>query len=162
VEKKKEAFSRSGKDIISASFSHPRDIHAVTSPFWARRVYRRFKAVNGSRKYLSPENGTHRGLDLQGREGDPVYAIADGTVVLAEPMFYEGGFTVIDHGNMIFSYYMHQSKINVAAGRRVRAGETIGRVGSTGIVTGAHLHVSLVINGVHADPLSLLPLRIRD
>lgn len=159
---KKEIFARATPNAIGARFSHPRDEHYVTSSFWMKRLYQRFTIKKGRRVALAPQNNTHRGIDLRGKEGAPIFAIADGVVAYADTMFYEGNFTVIDHGNRIFSYYMHQSKINVKTGDAVKAGDVIGLVGSTGISTGAHLHVSLVVNGVQVDPLSVLPIRARE
>jgi murein DD-endopeptidase MepM/ murein hydrolase activator NlpD len=110
--------------------------------------------VTGSR------NSIHRGLDLKGDVGAPVYAMADGEVVLAHTMFYEGKMVVVDHGNQIFSYYQHLDSISVKTGDIVKAGDTVGGVGATGMVTGPHLHVAFVIHGVHIDPLSILSLPI--
>ncbi len=160
--KKDEAFARVSKDRIGAAFSHPRDVHHITSPFWAGRWYKQYTRQRGRFIWLRPKFNRHNGLDLRGKEGDPIFAMADGTVALAEEMYYEGNLTILDHGNGIFSYYMHQSSFEVKPGRRVRAGELIGRVGSNGISSGPHLHVALLVNGVFADPLSILPLPVRE
>jgi murein DD-endopeptidase MepM/ murein hydrolase activator NlpD len=104
----------------------------------------------------------HRGLDLRGVKGTPVYALADGEVVLAEELFYEGNFVLVDHGNRIFSYYMHLDSLDVKKGDRVKAGQLLARVGSTGVSTASHLHVSFIIRGIQVDPLSILPLPFRD
>jgi murein DD-endopeptidase len=160
--KKKEAFSQLGPDMLDSFLAHPRNRHYITSPFWAKRLYYRFKIKRGRRIPLKPKVNIHRGLDLRGKRGEPVFAIASGRVVLAEELFYEGNFIVIDHGNRIFSYYMHQDSIAVKPGQKVRGGDLIGSVGSTGISTAAHLHVSLIINGVQVDPLSILPIPIRE
>lgn len=160
--KKEKAVSRMSPDRISGALSHPRDGHQITSPFWAGRWYRQYTRRGGRFVSLRPKFNRHHGLDLRGNEGDPIYAIAGGTVALAEEMYYEGNMTIIDHGNGIFSYYMHQSSFEVKPGRRVRAGELIGRVGSNGISSGPHLHVALLVNGVYAEPLSILPLPIRE
>ncbi len=160
--KKKKAFSQLGPDMLDSSLAHPRNRHYITSPFWAKRLYYRFKIKHGKRIPVKPKVNIHRGLDLRGKRGEPVFAIASGRVVLAEELFYEGNFTVIDHGNRVFSYYMHQDSIAVRLGQKVHGGELIGSVGSTGISTAAHLHVSLIINGVQVDPLSILPIPIRE
>jgi len=160
--KKDEAFARVSKDRIGGAFSHPRDMHQITSPFWAGRWYKQYTRKRGRYVWLRPRFNRHNGLDLRGKEGDPIFAIADGTVALAEEMYYEGNLTILDHGNRIFSYYMHQSSFEVKPGSRVRAGELIGRVGNNGISSGPHLHVSLLVNGVFADPLSVLPLPVRE
>jgi len=160
--KKREAFSRTGDDMITGAFSHPRDLHYVTSPFWAKRTVMRYRFRNGKKVRLKNRIKVHRGLDLRGSEGTPVFAIADGRVALAEELFYEGNMLIIDHGNRVFSYYMHLHGLNVKKGDRVRAGDLAGYVGTTGVSTAAHLHVSLMVRGVQVDPLSILPLPIRD
>ncbi len=156
--KKKQAFERHDRKVKAVAWAHPLDSHVVTSPFWARRLYQRYRIRGRSRMYLAPGRNHHGGLDLRGREGDPVYAMADGKVALAEMMFYEGNFVVIHHGGSVFSCYMHLHSMSVRPGRRVRAGELIGRVGATGVATGSHLHVSIIMGGAHVDPLSVLSL----
>lgn len=159
--KKKDVFDRNGPDHLSSALCHPRNVHAITSSFWSSRIYEQYEVKDGKRIEHPPESKIHRGIDLRGRRGDPVFALADGEVILAEKMYYEGNFTVIDHGNRVMSYYMHQDSILVHPGQIVHAGDTIGKVGSTGISTAPHLHLSLVINGIQVDPLSILPLPIR-
>ena len=159
--KKKRAFAGWKPDLLVRSFSHPRDMHVVTSTFWAQRFIMRYRVKNGRRIHFAPKRNIHRGIDLRGAKGDPVYAMADGVVVIAEPMYYEGNFVVIDHGQRFFTYYMHLDQIKVKEGDRVTAGTLIGRVGTTGLSTAAHLHVSAVIRDVDVDPMSLLMLPVR-
>jgi hypothetical protein len=159
--KKKKAFAHIAPDMLSSSFAHPRGLHVITSSFWSSRVYKRYKIENGKRVDLKDSRKVHRGLDLRGATGEPVYAIADGLVVMAEKTYYEGNFTVIDHGNRIQSYYMHQDSLTVSAGDTVRAGDQIGTVGSTGVSTAPHLHISLTVDRIQVDPLSLLSLPVR-
>lgn len=161
-QKKRTAFSRTGPDMIRATLSKPRNVLAITSPFWSSRIYERYEIKNNKRVELPSQTKVHKGIDLRGRKGDPVFALADGEVLLAEKMYYEGNLTVIDHGNRIMTYYMHQDSILVHAGQIVHAGDTIGKVGATGVSTAPHLHLSLVIDDVQVDPLSILPLPVRD
>jgi murein DD-endopeptidase MepM/ murein hydrolase activator NlpD len=160
--RKKEIFSLQSENLLTSVLAHPRDRHFVTSQFWSTRIYERYEIKNGKKIAQPSETKCHRGVDFRGTRGQPVYALADGKVVLAEKMYYEGNFTVIDHGNRIFSHYMHQDTILVKEGQLVKGGEKIGTVGSTGVSTGPHLHVSLVVNGTQVDPLSILPLPIRN
>lgn len=160
--RKHEAFQSDSNDFLTASWSHPRDMHYITSEFWKKRTYQYYDYKNKKRIGMGTSTRIHRGLDLRGRTGDPIFAIADGLVVLAEHMYYEGNFVLIDHGNKIFSGYMHQSKLFVKEGQFIKAGQHIGNSGNTGRVSGAHLHVSIYMNGVMVDPLSLLLLPIRD
>jgi murein DD-endopeptidase MepM/ murein hydrolase activator NlpD len=162
AKKKAEAFASSGDDIVGASFSHPRDMHHVTSPFWSKRIYMSYTEKNGRRRRLPDKVKIHRGLDLRGSEGSPLFAMADGRVVLAEKLYYEGNMLVLDHGNGVFSYYMHLNSLKVKKGDSVRAGDLVAAVGSTGISTASHLHVSLIIGGVQVDPLSILCLPVRE
>jgi murein DD-endopeptidase MepM/ murein hydrolase activator NlpD len=101
----------------------------------------RISGVYGSQRILNGEpRQPHYGLDIAAPVGTPVIAPAPGTVVLAEPdMYYSGGTLMIDHGHGLISAFLHLSRIDVAAGQRVRRGERIGAIGATGRVTGAHL-----------------------
>jgi len=115
-------------------------------------------------KYVRFKNkiNYHSGIDLAGKAGAPVYAIAGGKIAIAENMYYEGNFVVIDHGSGIFSMYMHMGELKVKKDDVIEAGTLIGRIGSTGISTGPHLHVSFIINGTQVNPLSILPLPFRN
>ena len=159
TQKKQKAFATQYDDLIRGRAFHPRDVHEVNSQFWAKRVYKLYD--NSSGKTQTVER-IHRGIDLNGNTGDPVYAMLDGIVVLAEMLFYEGNMVIINHGNGIFSYYMHMEKLYVASGDKVVAGQQIGTVGSTGMSTGPHLHVSLLVDGVQVNPMSIVPLPIRE
>lgn len=159
---KNKVFKSWSADMWDARMSHPRDMHKVTSPFYIKRIKDQYTIKNGKRVNLKPLIRYHRGLDLRGTTGEPVFALARGKVVLARELFFEGNMVVIDHGLGIFSYYMHQHTISVQEGQTVEAGEMIGSVGASGAVTGAHLHISLKIRGVQVDPLSVLPLPVRN
>ncbi len=157
---KAEAFKSNTSDSISNVLSHPRDFHKVTSEFWKSREYLSYKNIKGKRQQVTARKSIHRGVDLRGKSGEPVFAITDGLVVLSHDMFYEGKMVLIDHGNKIFSYYMHLSEREVQTGDRVKSGDIIGAVGSTGMSTAPHLHVSFLIRGVQVDPLSLFSLPV--
>ena len=157
-----QAFSRFGPDLLSGKMCHPRDVHRITSPFYAKRVTSRYVIKKGRKSFLPPGTSRHGGSDLWGRVGHPIRALARGRVVIAEKMYYQGYYTVIDHGQGVFSSYMHQNKIMVREGEIVEACRIIGEVGKTGMVTGPHLHLVLSVRGAILDPLSLLALPIRD
>jgi murein DD-endopeptidase MepM/ murein hydrolase activator NlpD len=159
--KKLKALISSQGNLLTGDFRYPRDEHKITSPFFIKRVYERFKLVKGKKKKLPGKISYHGGTDLKGQKGAPIFAIADGVVNLAEPLYYEGNIVIIDHGNGVISGYMHQSELLVKQGEKVKAGQLIGRSGDTGMVTGPHLHIFLMIHGVKADPLSLLTLPVR-
>jgi murein DD-endopeptidase len=161
--KKNIVFGRSGPDLLGVVYSHPRSIHHITSPFWSKRLIMQYrKNRNGKKTRLKDKLNVHKGIDLRGKSGEPVFSIADGRVVIAEPMYYEGNFLVIDHGNRIFSYYMHLSSFSVKEGDMVKGGQQVASVGSTGLSTAAHLHVSLMIQDINVDPLSILLLPVRN
>lgn len=160
AEARRKAFSSESEDSISNTLSHPRDMHKVTGDYWKKRIYASYKK-KGKKKVKVPGNVSyHRGLDLRGDTGAPVYSMADGRIVLARKMFYEGNMVVVDHGNKVFTYYMHMDSITVSEGDFIKAGDQVGRVGSTGTSTAPHLHVALSIRGVHVNPLSLLSLPV--
>lgn len=158
---KARIFSYRSYDRVQATLSHPRDRHHITSPIFVRRMQVFYHIEKGRRKETGRLTIIHNGVDLRGTTGAPIYALMDGQVVLSRGMYFEGNYTVIDHGNGVFSGYMHQSKFHVSPGQTVHAGDLIGEVGTTGYSTGPHLHISLTIRGIAADPLSLLMLPVR-
>lgn len=101
-------------------------------------------------------NYFHTGLDFCGTVGNAVYAPAAGEVVFQGFLAVRGNATVINHGQGVYTAYMHQSEILVKVGDRVSAGQLIGRVGNTGRVTGPHLHLEIWVGGVQVDPLEWL------
>jgi len=102
----------------------------------------------------------HLGTDFPAKEGSAVHAANAGVVVLAARLFYEGNCVIIDHGNRLFTVYMHLERLNVRRGERVRQRAEIGLSGRTGRVTGPHLHFEAVWNGNHLDPVQLLALTL--
>ncbi|MEV6488851.1 M23 family metallopeptidase [Actinoplanes sp. NPDC051633] len=99
----------------------------------------------------------HAGVDIAAGGGSPIHAAADGRVIRAGWSGGYGQYTCISHGNRFSTCYGHQSQIEVYVGERVRRGEVIGRVGTTGASTGNHLHFETRINGVPKNPLKYLP-----
>ena len=99
----------------------------------------------------------HDGIDLAAPNGAPVRAIADGIVVFADPRGGYGNLVVVVHRNSISSHYGHLQSMDVRAGARIKAGQLIGRVGSTGISTGPHLHFEIRTDGVAGDPERFIP-----
>jgi murein DD-endopeptidase MepM/ murein hydrolase activator NlpD len=97
----------------------------------------------------------HSGVDCGAKEGTTVSASNSGTVVLARSLYYEGNTVIIDHGLGIYSIYLHLKAAAVAEGRKVKRGEVIGWVGSTGRGTGPHLHFGVKILRERVDPNQL-------
>jgi len=112
-------------------------------------------SVFGSRReYLGGEfNKFHEGVDVVAPTGAPVVAAAEGIVALAEPLKVRGGAIILNHGWGVYTGYWHLSSIDVKVGQRVKQGQAIGKVGSTGLSTGSHLHWELRVRGVTVDPL---------
>jgi hypothetical protein len=114
--------------------------------------------------FNSPPNASelHSGADYALSAGTPLAAAADGTVLIAEDLFFAGTAVFIDHGDGLITMYFHLGELNVKAGETVKKGETIGRVGSTGRVTGPHLHLGARWHGARIDPSLLFgdPARI--
>jgi hypothetical protein len=100
----------------------------------------------------------HKGMDFHAPEGTPVRAGNSGVVVLARPLYYEGGFVVIDHGLGLYTLSMHLSRIDVQEGQQVATGDPVGLSGATGRVTGPHLHWAVRWQGAYLDPAKLLRL----
>jgi murein DD-endopeptidase MepM/ murein hydrolase activator NlpD len=99
----------------------------------------------------------HAGIDLAGPVGTPIYATADG--VVRQAGWNSGGYgnlIEIDHGRGIETRYAHLSKITVRDGQRVKRGELIGRMGSTGRSTGSHLHYEVRIDGRAVNPVPFM------
>jgi murein DD-endopeptidase MepM/ murein hydrolase activator NlpD len=110
-----------------------------------------------------PESSeVHSGVDYALAEGAHVAAVADGTVVIAEDLFFAGKSVLIDHGDGLMSMYFHLAELRVQAGQDVKKGEPLGLVGSTGRVTGPHLHLGVRWHDARIDPRLLLedPARI--
>ena len=98
----------------------------------------------------------HSGVDYALGPGTPVLALADGTVVIAEDLFFTGKAAFVDHGNGLVSMYFHLSEIKVQAGQDVKKGETLGLSGSTGRVSGPHLHLGVRWHNARINPQALL------
>jgi hypothetical protein len=144
---KEQAFVNDSKLQFSGRFRNPLENIHITSRFYVRRDYNNKKGR------------PHGGVDFRGKIGTPIFVVQDGTVVLAQKMYYEGNFTIVDHGHKIFSFYMHQAEIKVKVGDNVKRGQAIGTVGSTGMSTGPHLHLGAKIVDTLVDPLSLIAIQ---
>ncbi len=95
----------------------------------------------------------HQGADIAAPTGTSILATNDGRVLIADFYPIKGGLVVLDHGAGVYSFYFHQSQIEVDAGEEVERGQKIGEVGSTGLSTGPHLHWEMRVNTVSTDPL---------
>ena len=99
----------------------------------------------------------HTGTDIDGKTGDPIVAAKEGRVIFAGVFGGYGNCVIIQNGTGVSTLYGHLSSVDVAVGNTIGKGEFIGRVGSTGVATGPHLHFEVRINGEPKDPMLFLP-----
>jgi murein DD-endopeptidase MepM/ murein hydrolase activator NlpD len=147
------------KDLVNEETAQRQ---AIYSGFTAQRLW--------SGPFLPPSQGTissiygenrsynggpivdfHRGTDFTGNTGDPVTAAANGKVAFAGTLKIRGNTVIIDHGAGVFTSYLHLSRMDVKVGAVVKAGDKIGEVGATGLVTGPHLQWEVIVRGVEVD-----------
>ena len=139
---KKVGFASNVEEVgFRNGFIYPVTTHTKTTNFGAQRI------LNGDPKR------PHFGVDLAAPTGTPILAPADGIVSLAsEEMYFEGSLIMIDHGQGLISYYLHNETVDVEVGQRVTQGQQIGTVGSRGRSTGPHLCWRLKWRGRNLDP----------
>lgn len=143
---KQEVFKSSPAERLwQGSFISPANSR-YTSSFGSRRVY------NGRTRSV------HQGLDYSAALGTQVRAANSGRIVIARAMYFEGGFIVIDHGESIFTLYMHLSEFLLKEGAAVDKGAPIAKSGSSGRVTGPHLHFAVRWQDLYLEPSTLLGL----
>ena len=134
--------------FFKKKFIPPLDKAIITGVYGSQRI------LNGKPKW------PHYGIDFAAKEGTKIKAMLDGTATMVETdLFYTGGTLIFDHGHGISTLYMHMQKIYVKKGQKVKQGEIIGTVGSTGRSTGAHLDVRLNWFGTRLDPMTVLNIK---
>jgi hypothetical protein len=148
IVKDKVYANSASKPVWSGNFRPPLHLAPQSDSFGNQRVF------NGKL------DSVHRGLDYRAKMRTPVAAINSGRVVLARPLYYEGGCVVIDHGLGLMSIYMHLSKIEVAVGKKVRRGQIIALSGASGRATGPHLHLGVRWQGSYLDPAKLFQIQM--
>jgi len=136
--------SWSARDEVSINFLKPVE-GPTSSPFGLRRFFN------------EQARNPHSGLDIAAPEGTPIRAPAAGIISDTGDFFFNGNTVFIDHGQGLVTMYCHMSEIDVKPGQAVVAGETIGKVGMTGRVTGPHLHWGVSLNNARVDPVLFLP-----
>lgn len=131
-------------NVVSVPSINPVDSMALSSGYG----YRRAPMKGASRN--------HKGLDIPGPIGTPIYATADGIVGRAQWVNGYGKYVEINHGNAVQTRYGHLSAMNVQPGQVIHKGEVLGYMGSTGRSTGSHLHYEVRIGGEAVNPTAFL------
>ena len=140
---------------LHASIQNRESLLAATPSLWPVRGY--ISSGFGDRESpFDSGNEFHEGIDISAPSGSTVAAAAEGVVTFAARNNDLGNAVTIDHGYGIVSRYGHMSEISVHIGQKVRAGQRIGAVGSTGRSTGPHLHYEVAVNGYKVNPIKYL------
>ncbi|WP_395376259.1 peptidoglycan DD-metalloendopeptidase family protein [Marinicella sp. W31] len=134
-------YAPDGRSMKKAFLRAPLNFSYISSKFNPKRFHPILKRVKA-----------HNGIDYRAPTGTPVYAAGDGRVISSAYHKYNGNFVFIQHPNGIVTKYLHFSKRAVKKGQRVKQGQTIGYVGSTGLSEAPHLHYEFIYNGVHRNP----------
>lgn len=134
-------YSPTGKSMQKTFLRAPVNFKYISSSFNPRRLH----PVTGKVR-------AHRGIDYAARVGTPIMSTGSGTVIKSAYNKYNGNFVFIKHSNKYITKYLHLQKRTVRVGQRVKQGQKIGTLGSTGRVTGPHLHYEFLVNGVHKNP----------
>lgn len=134
-------FAPDGRNLHKAFLRAPLNFSYISSNFNPRRMHPVLKRIR-------PHNGT----DYYAPRGTPVYAAGDGTVTRAAYSATSGHHVVIKHAGGIETKYLHFTQRLVNQGQKVKQGQTIGTVGSTGLATGPHLHYEFLVDGTHRNP----------
>jgi len=136
-------FTPEGRSVRKAFVRAPVDFTRISSRFNPRRKHPILNTIRA-----------HKGVDYAAPRGTPIKAAGDGKVIFRGRKGGYGNTIILQHGGNITTLYAHMSSFakNAGKGRRVRQGQTIGFVGSTGLATAAHLHYEYRLNGVHRNP----------
>jgi len=136
-------FTPDGHSVRKAFIRAPVDFTRISSNFNPRRKHPILNTIRA-----------HRGVDYAAPRGTPIRAAGDGKVIHRGTKNGYGNTVIVQHGGNITTLYAHMSRFvgNVRVGTRVRQGQTIGYVGSTGLATANHLHYEYRLNGVHRNP----------
>ena len=138
-----EYFTPEGKSLRKEFLRTPVNFTRISSRFTTKRyhpVLQKFRS--------------HKGVDYAAKRGTPIRAAGDGKVIFKGKKGGYGRVVIIQHGSKYTTLYAHMNSYDkkVSVGKRVKQGQTIGYVGSSGLATGPHLHYEFRVNGVHRNP----------
>jgi murein DD-endopeptidase MepM/ murein hydrolase activator NlpD len=150
--------ARESRRAAAEAENAPRTPRLWDATFLLPRESRITSGFGGGRVFNGTITSRHMGTDFAGATGAPVRAANRGVVRIVDAFFYGGNVVYLDHGSGLSSAYLHLSEQLVAVGDTVARGQTIGRVGATGRVTGPHLHLIVRYGSVTVNPLSLFEL----
>ena len=134
-------YSEQGRSMRKAFLRSPVDFKYVSSSFNPKRLH----PVTGQVR-------AHRGVDYVAAVGTPIKAAGKGRVIKSSYNKYNGNYVFIKHNDTYTTKYLHLKKRKVKRGESVKQGQIIGTLGSTGRVTGAHLHYEFIVHGTHRNP----------
>jgi murein DD-endopeptidase MepM/ murein hydrolase activator NlpD len=134
-------YTPDGNSMRKAFLRAPLSFKYISSSFNPKRFHPILKRVKA-----------HRGIDYRAKTGTPIRAAGDGKVIESSSNRYNGKYIFIQHGQGIVTKYLHMSRRAVSRGKRVKQGQIIGYVGSTGMSQAPHLHYEFLVNGVHRNP----------
>lgn len=150
-----ERITREKKKMLAAlaSWSEP----AVTVTRFSSPAPGPYSSPFGLRRFFNDQpRKPHSGLDIAASKGTPIVAPAPAVVMDAGDYFFNGRNLILDHGRGLITMYSHMEEIDVAVGDKVNTGDRLGTVGSSGRVTGPHLHWTVSLNNARVDPLLFL------
>lgn len=131
--------------VSSSGHIWPVSSRNITSPFGPR-----------THPITGVVNSHHSGIDIAAPNGTPIVASASGTVLTAGYTSINGNYVIIYHGDGVATAYCHCSTILVSEGQQVAQGQTIAKVGLTGLTNGYHLHYGVRVNGTYVNPLNYI------
>ena len=139
-------YSPKGYSMRKAFLRSPVDFFRISSKYNLKRKHPVLKTIR-----------PHRGVDYAAATGTPIKASGDGKVIWLGTKGGYGRTIILQHAGIYTTLYAHMSKYNskVKKGSRVKQGQIIGYIGSSGLVTGPHLHYEFRVNGVHKNPLKV-------
>ena len=145
AEEKKKLAEEQGRKYDGGIFAWPAPSYTRISDDYGYRIH----PTLGVQQF-------HNGVDMASPGGSPILAAYDGKVVAAAYSSSMGNYIMIDHGDNLYTIYMHASALYVSKGAEVSKGDKIAAVGSTGRSTGHHLHFSVRLNGNYVSPWNYL------